>query len=378
MIYEETAVELTKDLVRIESFSVEGKQRILQYMYDRIKRETNANVQIYDKNTENPFLIAHYKNGDGYKLLLHGHLDTVSLEGISDPLNPIEIDGEIYGRGSCDMKSGTACHYAAFKYICDQELTGDVYLMFSTDEETYAKQTVTAFERGLLPKCYLGIITEPTNQKLITAQKGDAWIEVEFIGESAHSSTPEQGNNAIYMACEFILAYKEYTEESYKKNPHHLLGEAKMNVGLINGGVEPNSVPSSCKVVIDKRYLPNESMEQFEAEIKGVAEQLKIKDPTFNYSIKPLVDCTPMEFDSRTDKFQELKHILEEELGREIEVSVFGGWAEGGTLAKYNVDTLYFGPGNSDYAHTVNERVGIQSIQTVTKGLISIANKKLV
>jgi len=375
MSYESLAVALTKDLIQVESFSVAGKQNILDFMYDKIKKETNAEVQIIDAKSDNPFLIAHHKNGNGYKLLLHGHLDTVSLDGVEFPLDPIERDGEIFGRGSCDMKAGCACNYAAFKYVCNQNLPGEVFLMFSTDEETYAEQTVTAFNRGLLPSCDTGIITEPTNQVLMTAQKGDAWMEVEFIGKSAHSSIPELGDNAIYMACEFILEYKKYTEEKYKQNPHKALGEAKMNVGVINGGIQANSVPSSCKIVIDKRYLPNESIDDFQEEIDQVAQRIKDKDPVFDYRTKLIVDCTPMELDSNSKKFQQLKEILELELGKKLEVDVFGGWAEGGTLAKYNVDTLYFGPGNQRYAHAADERVGVKDIKEVTKGIIAITKK---
>ncbi|KOS69050.1 hypothetical protein AEA09_11165 [Lysinibacillus contaminans] len=375
-MYDNIAVSLTKELISIESFTLEGKREILKFMYNKIKEETAADVQIIDAQSENPYLIAHHKNGEGYKLLLHGHLDTVSLDGVNNPLNPIEKAGEIYGRGSCDMKSGCACNYAAFKYACDHHVKGDVYLMYSTDEETNAQQTVSAFEKGLLPRCDIGIITEPTNQILMVAQKGDAWIEVEFIGKSAHSSMPGLGENAIYMACEFILSYKKYTEKKYKSNPHHLLGESKMNVGVIGGGIQANSVPSSCKIVIDKRYLPNETIDDFIEEIDAVAAKIKETYPAFHYATKTIVDCTPMEFDSGSEKFLQLKSLLEHELERNIKVDVFGGWAEGGTLAKFDTDTLYFGPGNPIYAHAEDERVGVEDIKEVTRGMISIVKNK--
>lgn len=374
-MYEDIAVEVTKQLIEIESFSLNGKKTIVQFMYNKIKEETNAAVQIIDEDSDNPFLIAHHQNGDGYKLLLHGHLDTVSLDGMEDPLNPIEKNQHIFGRGSCDMKAGCACHFAAFKYACDHNLPGDVYLMYSTDEETNAQQTVKAFEEGLLPPCDIGIITEPTNEILMVTQKGDAWIEVEFVGKSAHSSMPELGENAIYMASEFIVAFKKFTEDKYKNNSHALLGEAKMNVGVINGGVQANSVPSSCKIVIDKRYLPNESIDDFIDEIDQVAQKIKENNPAFTYATKTIVDCTPMELDPHSEKFLHLKSLLEKELNCELPIEGFRGWAEGGTLAKYNTDTLYFGPGNFIYAHTAQERVKIAHIQDVTRGIIAIAQE---
>lgn len=377
-MYENLAVELTKELIRIESYSIEGKQKIIEFMYNKIKEETDAAVQIVDGNTDNPYLVAHHKNGEGYRLLLQGHLDTVSLDGVQDPLNPVEKASEIYGRGSCDMKAGCASNYAAFKYACDHNLTGDVYLMYSTDEETYAKQTVEAFEKGLLPSCDIGIISEPTNQILMVAQKGNAWMEVEFIGKSAHASMPELGENAIYMACEFIQEFKKYTTEKFKGNSHPLLGEAKINVGVIEAGVQANSVPSTCKIVIDKRYLPNETINDFQKEIDLVATRIKQIHPTFNYKTNVLVDCSPMEIDRHSEKFLQLKALLEKTLDRELKVDVFSGWGEGGTLAKYNTDTLYFGPGNYIYAHTDDERVGIKEIKEVTSGIIAIVKNNCV
>lgn len=375
-MYGDSAVELTKELVRIESFSVEGKQKITEFMYRKIMKETDADVRIIGRDTENPYVIAHYKNGEGCRLLLQGHLDTVSPGDMNEPLNPVEKDGEIYGRGSCDMKAGCACNYVTFKYACDHHLKGEVYLMYSTDEETYAQQTVDAFEKGLLPVCDLAVIPEPTSQNLMAAQKGNAWIKVTFFGRSAHASMPEAGENAIYMAVEFINQFKKFTSEKYIRNTHPLLGQAKMNVGMIEAGTEANSVPAECSIVIDKRYLPNETITDFQEEIDIVAEEVERTYPAFNYRADVIVDCTPMEIDRESEKFISVKKILEETIGRQIEVGVFGGWGEGGTLDKYQTDTIYFGPGSNAFAHTAEERVGIQAVKEVTDGLIAVLNNK--
>lgn len=375
-MYEDLAVQLTKELIRIESFSVKGKNEIIRYMYRQIRKETQTDVRIMGENTDHPYLIARYENGEGPPLLLQGHLDTVSPEGMESPLNPVVEAGEIYGRGSCDMKAGCAANFAAYKYACDHQIKGSVYLMYSTDEETFARQTIDAFQKGLLPYCDMGIIPEPTNGQLMTAQKGNAWIEVEVKGKSAHASMPELGINAIYMTCEFIRAFKDYTSKKYRKNAHPLLGEASMNVGMIKAGTEPNSVPDTCSIVIDKRYLPNETIQDFYEEIHTAAETVKKEYPDFEYAAKLIVDCTPMEMDRSSDKFIHLKTLLERALERYVDVGIFNGWGEGGTLSKYDIDTLYFGPGNQIYAHSAEERVGIEAIKEVTQGLIAVVDKQ--
>ena len=51
--------------------------------------------------------------GGGRTLLLYGHTDTVSLDGVVEPLVP-RIDGDrFYGRGAYDMKAGLAAALVA-------------------------------------------------------------------------------------------------------------------------------------------------------------------------------------------------------------------------------------------------------------------------
>ena len=51
--------------------------------------------------------------GPGSSLLLCGHMDTVSVAGMTRPFDPIERDGRLYGRGAQDMKGGVAAMLGA-------------------------------------------------------------------------------------------------------------------------------------------------------------------------------------------------------------------------------------------------------------------------
>jgi acetylornithine deacetylase len=44
----------------------------------------------------------------GRTLMFCGHLDTVGVEGMDAPFDPVERNGRLYGRGAQDMKSGVA------------------------------------------------------------------------------------------------------------------------------------------------------------------------------------------------------------------------------------------------------------------------------
>ena len=58
-------------------------------------------------------------SGGGRALMLYAHLDTVSIDGMDDPLSGEERDGRVYGRGSYDMKGGLAACFTAIKSIRD-------------------------------------------------------------------------------------------------------------------------------------------------------------------------------------------------------------------------------------------------------------------
>jgi acetylornithine deacetylase/succinyl-diaminopimelate desuccinylase-like protein len=113
-----------------------------------------------------------------------------------------------------------------------------------------------------LPQADLAIIGEPSKLSLITSHKGSKWIKVAFHGKSCHASMPERGLNAVVMAAHFINALEEYTEEQFPERKHEFCGSPTINVGTIRSDNEcPNIVPERCEIVIDRRWVPNETIE---------------------------------------------------------------------------------------------------------------------
>ena len=69
-------------------------------------------------------------------------------------------------------------------------------------------------------------------------------------GQTAHSSMPELGENAIYKAAESILKARDFKFDA-EKDP--LLGFPTINVGKMSGGMNINSVPDHAEFTIDIR-----------------------------------------------------------------------------------------------------------------------------
>ncbi len=365
----EQAVLYTQDFVRINSYETAGKVEIINLAKSIIEKETIANVEIYDMDTNEPFLIAKILcENPEFKLLLEGHLDVVSPEGMDDPFNPIIKDGIMHGRGTCDMKSGCAAMLSAF-ISCSKELEkdrtqqkGDIYFVFTSDEEYAGENIKKILKEGLIPKVDYTIIPEPSTLQICNAHKGETWLQVEFFGKSAHSSDPTLGDNAIYMASEFMSHIPELTA-TYNESRHEQFGVQTISVGVIEGGSSPNVVPPYAKITIDKRYLPGQDVEASKNEVDDIIEKCKANNPKFNAKTTVLGNWNSLYTSTETEDFKAIRKILTDYIGEEKDLVFWGGWGEGGYINMYDIPTIYLGPGELRFAHTPVEQVNVIEIE---------------
>src|SRR5204862_2136820 len=112
--------------------------------------------------------------GGGRTLLLCGHMDTVNVEGMTDPHSP-RIDGDrMYGRGAYDMKAGVAAALIAAREAARAGLRGDVVVAAVADEE-HSSLGIQEALRAV--RADAAIVTEPTELEIIVAHKGFVWAE---------------------------------------------------------------------------------------------------------------------------------------------------------------------------------------------------------
>jgi len=343
--YENAAVTWTQQFCRINSFLGAGKREAVFLAEKILKESCDATVTVYDADTEEPYIIAEkICENPKFRLLLEGHLDVVSPEGMEHPFDAEIKDGILYGRGSVDMKGGCGSMLAAFVAACQKPLEGDLYLMFSTDEEYAGEEIKKALEKGHLPKVDFALIAEPTNGTMATAHKGEAWIDVEFFGKSAHSSMPHMGKNAIYMATAFLHNLQAYLPEM-KKMAHPLYGAPTMSVGTIEGGSTPNVVPPYAKITIDIRYLPGTSSESFLKVLQNLAVLCKTENEDFSAKITKIGEWNDVCTDRESPTFRRIWQAASKAMGKEVELTVMTGWGEGGFMNLYGIPVVTLGQG---------------------------------
>lgn len=366
------AIRFDQELSMINSYEPAGKHRIISYVEKILREETPAEVTVLDADTEEPFLIAALKpEGASFRFLLEGHLDVVSPEGMDKPFDGEISGGYLHGRGVSDMKGGAAAQLAAFLAAANTPgLKEEVYLMFSTDEEYAGAEIKKALATGLLPKADFAMIAEPTDMKLVTVHKGEAWADVEFFGKSAHSSTPWEGRNAICMAARFIEKLQLRIPEIEARATEH--GVPTMNVGVISGGSSPNVVPPYAKVKIDIRYLPGQSFEPYEKVLWEVLAGCKEEWPQLEGKVSITGNWDSLLTSRDNPVLKKVEQLIASSAGQPVAYAAMSGWGEGGYIHTFGIPTVYYGPGEGKYSHKPDEKIEIRRIPIAAKAYYDI------
>ena len=210
-------------------------------------------------------------SGDGRRLVLNGHMDTVAIDDESrwsvDPFGGEIRAGHVWGRGSVDMKGGLAAQIACARVLSrlDGGLQGDLVLHFAAGEECGEPGTLSLIDEGFVGDW--GITTEPTGLDIATAERGTVWLLIRIKGRSTHAATPAAGTNPIPPVEDVLAALRRYSEEITSRT-HPLLGHPICTVTMVEAGAEHNAIPDGCELTIDRRMIPGETNEGVEEELR--------------------------------------------------------------------------------------------------------------
>lgn len=371
----ELAVEWTKKLVSVPSVTGSpAVHQVIAVARELLQTHALCSVEVLLEQTDHPVLLAHAGSGvnSHRSLLLSGHIDVVPPAGMQVPWNPEISQGRLFGRGSTDMKSGAACCLASFAKASRENLAGDLWLILTTDEETWAQGIKEVLEKRGDIRPQLALIAEPTHLHIENAHRGECWIRVEFHGKSAHSSQPHLGINAIEAAAEFI-------HEARVALPKLLagsngLGTTVCSIGTISGGSTANVVPQSASVVVDFRYETGESAQLQLSRLQKVEVMARLANhfPPVRTEYFVDGDWPPLSTDLTSPVCKTAVSALETSLSVKIAKGAMFGWGEGGFMQFFGIPAFYFGPGEGNLAHTPQESVAIRDIEKAATAIYAV------
>ena len=282
--------------------------------------------------------------GGGKSLLLNAHLDTVGFDGMTiDPLNPEIRDGRLYGRGSQDMKASMAAMMAAAKALIDAGIqpAGDLLVTGVADEE-YGSIGMEALVKNY--RADAAIVTEPTDMKLCRAHRGFIWFDVETFGVAAHGSRYRDGVDANMRMGRFLARLEGLAEQLVQRPPHPLAGPPSLHAALIQGGQEISIYAAHCKLQIERRTIPGETVDSAAAELQALIDELVAEDPTFKATLRPTFWREPFEVDETAGIVQALDAVMTAKTGQHPEHTGQTFWTDAALLAAAGIESVLLGP----------------------------------
>lgn len=320
-------------------------------------------------------IVARLEGGDRV-IAFEAHQDTVPVDGmIIEPWTPEVKDGRVTGRGSVDIKGGMACMLAAISRLAEERPAGMPTILMAcsvNEEHGYSGATDMARlwasgESALVPrKPDAVIVAEPTLLNVVVAHKGVSRWKIKTGGRAVHSSTPHLGDNAVYHMARVLQQLEDYARDVVPTlGQHPLLSGPTFSVGVISGGISVNTVPDACSIEVDRRVMPGE-------------DPLAARQHVIDYLAETLGSSVPIEHE---DPFIASGGLSDDENGalaaqlRNV-AALHGGQGEiigvpYGTDAPafggIGCPAVVFGPGSIEQAHTCDEWVAIEQLQTAAE-----------
>ena len=326
----------------------------------------------------------------------NSHIDVVQTGGgwTVDPFEGVVKDGKVFGRGACDMKGGLAASIIAVEALIDSAATlpGVLEISGTVDEESGGYGGVHYLaERGWFsaPRVDHVIIPEPLNvDRVCVGHRGVWWAEIETHGRIAHGSMPFLGDcavrhmNAVLDRFERYLYPKLAARHTYMPVVPSGARHSTININSIHGGqAEQRSgypapcVPDSCRMVIDRRLLIEESIDAAKAEMVELLEQLVRDRAGFSYGIRDIFEVMPTMADRNGPVARATAAAIRRVLGRDPEFICSPGTYDQKHIDRVGKlkDCIAYGPGILDLAHQPDEYVLIDDMVASAKVMAQAA-----
>lgn len=328
-----------------------------------------------------PNIVATLKGtGGGRSLLLNGHTDVIPVgngEGWSDnPWSASVKEGRIYGRGSCDMKSGVASHILAVQYLKELGLTpkGDVMINVVIDEEVSGHGTLDTVIRGY--KADAGISGETSDLAVQPACIGRIWFEIEIQGKPAGIQQRYLGISGIELGNKITKAVADLEAKRIATVTHPLYPSAIDSlpciVGSFQAGNYPSAFPATCLLKGSIGTVPSEDHEGVKQSLIDAVAEAAAQDPWMKVH-PPKVrfvgyDAEASEIPRNHPIVETVSRTYTEITGKQPVISGRQGAADTRFLNSYgSTPTVIFGPGSTAVMHANDEYVSIDDYITSIK-----------
>jgi acetylornithine deacetylase len=306
---------------------------------------------------------------DGPSLMFCGHLDTVGVQGMASPFDPVERDGRLYGRGAQDMKGGVAAMVDAARVVAAQGLERGTLIVAAVVDEEYASAgadtLVTAWTADA------AVVTEPTDLQVGIAHKGFAWLEIETFGRAAHGSRPVDGRDAILDMGRVLARLEGLNAGLARGRSHPLLGPASLHASIVEGGRELSVYPDWCRLRMERRTLPGDDPDLPLDEVRAILEQLAQEDSAFRGVVRQPFARPAYEIDAAGPLPGAVAQAAAA-AGVPAETGGLSFWTDAAVLHQAGIPAVLYGPGGAGL-HSLEEYVVVAEVLACRDTLAGLA-----
>lgn len=355
-------IALTKQLIEQKSISPDDKacQNII---IERLKSLGFIIETLNINQTKN--LWAYH--GEGETIMFAGHTDVVPAGDESKwrfpPFKPtIDQQGNLYGRGAADMKSGVAAMICAVEEYIKQypHHQGRIAFLLTSDEEAEATDGTIKVVETLIKRqeqVHYCIVGEPSSEKIVGDQikngrRGSLTANLTIHGIQGHVAYPQLAENPIHR---FAPALNQLVNTIWD-NGNIYFPPTSIQIANINGGTgAENVIPGDLKVQFNFRFSSELTDEKIKHQVETILNQHQL-NYTLNWRLSGHPFLTPQ------GKLTEIAcQAIKKVMHIDSQLSTTGGTSDGRFIAKMGCQIIELGVTNATI-HKVNEHVSCDDI----------------
>lgn len=363
------ALELAQTLVRMNTVSHNSNLELIHFIRDHLAKLGVKSRLTFNEDKTKANLFATLGEGKPAGIILSGHTDTVPWDGqdwTMDPLSALVKDGNLYGRGSADMKAFIGVAVSQAEQFLNSDAPFALHYAFSYEEEIgcFGVKELIADLRDANIKPLACIVGEPTSMIPAIAHKGVYRYKCCVRGKEAHSSLTPHSVNAIEMAARVVGRVRDMAEDFEKNEPRFEgfdVPFSTSSVGQFHGGIADNVVPRDAEFRYEFRDLPTANAAKMQSEVVAYAQSLepamKKVAPAAGFEFETICEI-PSFLGSKDDPVTRLAQELSGEKGTTL--VAFG--TEAGLFKNAGISTVVCGPGSIQQAHQPDEYVSLEQL----------------
>lgn len=426
-------LEILRDLIRIDTSNPPGNETRAAYYVQAVLARSGIFSEIIESAPGRGNLIARLK-GRGSKpaMILLGHLDVVPAQPSEWAVPPFSAevkDGELWGRGSLDMKGLAAMEIQTLLKLKRENasLEGDVILVLVADEEAGGKMGAEFLVKNhwdkmeakyLFNEGSVGVKKEGLDLFPIqVAEKGVAWFRLTARGTPGHGSMPSAENAVTQLAgavgklashrfpVEETAVLKEFLNRVGERLPwwkrlgikllfapvvgpvvRHFAAKSladekavravlshTISPTMLSAGYKVNVIPAEASASLDARILPGETPENFLNEVRRIVGE--------GFDVELLNGGLPNASDFHTDYFRTIEEAIRKQDPEAVTAPIIsaGGtdsrfFREKGVIS-YGIIPLLISVEQMEGLHGKNERIPVEWVEKGTQVVYDIVVK---